>query len=146
MSSYKWQHHDPSLSSSAHVSEMTPATHSMSTAREKHLFPTVFSEQDALRAVMALGERYVVPNCQQSPFSCTNSLFSAPFQEPEIRNRTHLMVSTGKWQPFPQEMFLYRTHPLPPICHSKAVRKHCWPVMPAAVSRCLAKNRLRKKC
>lgn len=61
MSSYKWQHHDSSLSSSSQVSEMSLATHNTPTARENHLFLIVFSEQSALKAAMALGERNIVP-------------------------------------------------------------------------------------
>lgn len=112
MSSYKWQHHDPSLSSSSYVNEMSPATHNTPTARENHLFLIVFSEQGALKAAMALGERNIVPNSQQSPFSCTKLLFSVSFQELEICSRMHIMVSTGEWQPLPQEKFLYQIHHL----------------------------------
>lgn len=112
MSSYKWQHHDPSISSSSHVNEMSPATHNTPTARENHLFLIVFLEQGALKAAMALEERNIVPNSQQSPFSYTKLLFSVSFQELEICSRMHIMVSTGEWQPLPQGKFLYRTHHL----------------------------------
>lgn len=126
MSSYKWQHHDPSLSSSSPVNETSPATHNTPTARENHLFLIVFSEQGALKAAMALGDRNIVPNIQQSPFSCSRLLFSASFQELETCSRMHVMISTGEWQPFPQDKFLYQIHHLPSKRKVLLISDVCW--------------------
>lgn len=126
MSSYKWQHHDPSLGSSSHVSEISPATHNTPTERENHLFLIVFSEQGALKAAMALGGRNIVPNSQLSHFSCSRLQFSASFQELETCSRMHTMISTGEWQPFPQDRFLYQTHHLPSKRKVLLISDVCW--------------------
>lgn len=103
-----------------------PATHNTPTARENHLFLIVFSEQGALKVAMALGERNIVPNSQQSPFSCTKLPFSMSFQGLETCSRMHVIVSTGEWQPLPQEKLLYWTHHLPSRRKALLISDVCW--------------------
>lgn len=70
---------------------------------------------------MALGERGYFPSSQQSPFSCTNLLFSASFQEEETHRRTHAAnFSSGLYKQDHQRCSHAEPSPAP---SSKAIKK-----------------------